>query len=46
MNYRHTHVSIHDQSPAMLVYEAAGTVRLVNEDGFEWEDPANQWEPI
>lgn len=44
--YRHTHVSAHDGSPAMLVCEHGDTVFLMNEDGYEWSDPAADWLPI
>lgn len=46
MNYRHTHASVNDGSMAMLVDEGEETITLVNEDGYEWTDPIDQWEPI
>ena len=46
MNYRHTHVSVNDGSPAMLVENRGMRLLLTNEDGYEWEDHAYNWEPI
>ena len=46
MMYRHTHVSVNDGSPAMFVSQTEDTITLVNEDGFEWTDPRDQWEHI
>jgi hypothetical protein len=46
VNYQHTHESVRDKSPAMLVRQDEATITLVNEDGFEWTDPAGQWRPI
>lgn len=42
--YRHTHVSTEDGSPAMLV--DAATFTLMNEDGFQWADDSEYWEEI
>lgn len=44
--YRHTHVSTTDGSPAMLVQQDDDQITLMNEDGFEWTDPASDWRPI
>lgn len=44
--YRHTHESALDGSPAMLVAQDAQTITLVNEDGYAWTDPLSQWRPI
>ena len=44
--YDHTHESAHDGSPAMLVSQTAETITLVNEDGFQWTDPIEDWRPI
>lgn len=46
MDYTHTHQSVRDGSAAMRVSEGHGTITLVNEDGFYWTDPADQWVPI
>lgn len=46
MNYNHTHASVYDGSPAMVVSTTDTTITLVNEDGFEWTDPIDQWKPI
>lgn len=46
MNYSHTHVSRADGSPAMVVRERKGMLRLMNEDGYQWSDPASWWIPI
>jgi hypothetical protein len=46
MTYRRTHQSTTDASPAMLVSSTDQTVTLMNEDGFEWSDSADQWEEI
>lgn len=48
MNYRATHVSVHDGSDAMEISrdESAGTITLVNEDGYEWTDPLADWEAL
>lgn len=45
-NYRHTHESVHDYSPAMVVSQTDTHITLVNEDGFEWTDHRDDWEPI
>jgi len=44
--YKHTHVSYFDGSPAMLVRERKGAVRMMNECGDQWSDPAWWWIPI
>jgi hypothetical protein len=44
--YKYTHVSVRDQSPAMYVDSTDSTITLVNEDGFEWTDPIDQWEEV
>jgi hypothetical protein len=44
--YKHTHVSIHDDSAAMMVGEGPGYIVLENEDGRMWTDPAADWRPI
>lgn len=41
--YMETHVSWFDGSPAMLVRERKGMVRMVNEEGYVWSDPASRW---
>lgn len=46
MNYEHTHQSTIDGSPAMLVSQTSDTITLMNEDGFQWTDPSNEWTPI
>lgn len=46
MRYEMTHVSYHDGSPAMLVREREGSVRMMNEDGYVWSDPAWWWIPL
>lgn len=43
LDYAATHVSAADGSDAMLVRQTATTITLVNEDGYEWTDPAEQW---
>ena len=43
MNYEATHQSVRDGSPAMWVSMTHDTITLVNEDGFEWTDPRDQW---
>ena len=42
--YKHTHASKRDGSPAMLV--SKDPFRLVNEDGYEWTDDPDAWEEI
>lgn len=44
--YTHTHTSTGDGSPAMVVRQDATTITLVNEEGYQWTDPLDQWEPI
>lgn len=44
--YKHTHASVRDGSPAMLVSQTGDSITLVNEDGFEWTDPLTNWRPI
>ena len=44
--YNATHVSRFDGSDAMLVRERRGMVRMVNEDGHQWSDPADWWIPV
>lgn len=52
MNYRETHYSTHDGSPAMLVQSGHGYVTMMNECGDVWvdlesawsDDPSWQWE--
>lgn len=48
MRYEATHLSAHDGSDAMKLGsdDKPGEITLVNEDGFIWTDPAEQWEPI
>jgi len=46
MPYQATHVSVHDGSDAMLVSQGGATITLVNEDGYAWTDPRDQWCPI
>lgn len=46
MKYRHTHVSVHDGSPAMSLGLVPGGLHLMNEDGFTWVSGPDQWEPI
>lgn len=48
MDYRHTHVSRYDGSPAMEIpqTDAPYSIVLVNEDGHEWIDPLGWWIPI
>lgn len=44
--YQHTHVSVEDGSPAMVIRQSDGTITLMNEDGHVWTDPAVDWETI
>lgn len=46
--YKHTHESIRDGSPAMLVttFNDGDLLLLTNEDGYEWRDPAWRWAPV
>ncbi len=45
--YEHTHESVNDGSPAMLVAVLNnGDYLLENEDGFKWRDPASKWAEI
>lgn len=46
MTYRRTHVSVRDDSPAMLTYLRGDTAFLMNEAGGQWSDPAELWRPI
>lgn len=48
MNYRHTHVSYFDGSPAMEIPQTFDpySILLENEDGYVWIDPAGRWIPI
>jgi hypothetical protein len=44
MQYRHTHYSVRDGSPAMLVAVVTnGDIILTNEDGYEWSDDPTLW---
>lgn len=45
-NYKHTHESVEDGSPAMLVRQDDTTITLINEDGTTWTDPLSQWRAI
>jgi len=45
-NYTMTHVSVNDQSTAMVVFQTDENITLVNEEGFVWTDPLNQWQSI
>jgi hypothetical protein len=42
-DYTATHTSAHDGSDAMVVAQDEETITLVNEDGFEWTDPRDDW---
>lgn len=44
--YYHSHASVNDDSPAMVVSHTHETITLVNEDGFVWTDPIDQWKRI
>jgi hypothetical protein len=48
MNYRPTHVSRHDGSPAMVSqHDTESPLCIVtNEDGVSWADFVNDWEPM
>lgn len=43
-DYKHTHVSTEDGSPAMLIH--TGQFVLMNEDGYTWRDDPKYWEEI
>lgn len=46
MQYRHTHYSVRDGSPAMLVdYTREHNLVLENEDGYRWVGTTNEWLP-
>lgn len=45
-DYDHTHESALDGSPAMVVTQTDTTITLINEDGYRWTDPLDQWRPI
>ena len=45
-DYEHTHYSVIDGSPAMRVRSDLDTITLVNEDGYVWTDPVEQWKEI
>lgn len=42
--YHHTHVSVHDGSPAMMIWGVPFT--LMNEDGYTWQPEPEDWELI
>ena len=42
--YRHTHVSVRDQSPAMQIGD--DPLVLMNEEGYPWIAEPGLWEPI
>lgn len=48
--YRHTHYSVGDGSPAMLLWQShQGTIGVfMNEDGHTWSDRMDLWttEPV
>lgn len=44
--YYHSHVSVNDDSPAMVLAHNHTTIWLQNEDGHVWSDPIDQWERI
>lgn len=44
--YYHSHVSVNDGSPAMVLAHNHTTIWLQNEDGYCWSDPIEQWERI
>lgn len=44
--YVATHASVEDDSTAMIVLQDDKTITLMNEDGYTWRDPLNQWVPI
>ena len=46
MKYRHTHASVLDDSPAMIVGLCFPRITLRNEDGLVWVDRPDQWRPI
>jgi hypothetical protein len=41
--YKHTHVSVHDGSPAMMLSQTKFELTLVNEDGYTWVSAPHQW---
>ena len=41
--YYHSHTSVIDGSPAMVLAHNWTTIWLQNEDGFVWSDPIDQW---
>lgn len=45
-SYQHTHQSVRDSSPAMVVFQTKNTITLVNEDGDQWTDPLSRWDEI
>lgn len=46
IEYRHTHRSVNDGSPAMRLAKAVGKIWLMNEDGYTWVANASEWEEI
>lgn len=44
--YYHSHTSVNDGSPAMVLAHTWTTIWLQNEDGHVWSDPIGQWERI
>lgn len=48
MSFRYicTHVSVLDESTAMLIAEHNGRITLINEDGYMWTDPSSEWRAL
>lgn len=41
--YYHSHTSVNDGSPAMVLSHTWTEITLQNEDGHVWTDPIEQW---
>lgn len=41
--YYHSHTSVGDGSPAMVLSQTWTEITLQNEDGYVWTDPIEQW---
>jgi hypothetical protein len=46
IEYRHTHQSVHDSSPAMSLGMVAGGLMLMNEEGDTWVSDPKGWREI
>lgn len=44
--YYHSHTSVNDGSPAMVLSTTWTKITLQNEDGHVWTDPTDQWVKI